>query len=81
MMVMVMMMTLMTMMRILLIITISMMPTPHLFCACEVKWDQGKPVDRVDAVGEEDEPGSRKLHHLMKAYLKSLTEQQHLFHA
>jgi len=27
-----------------------------LFCACEVKWDQGKPVDRVDAVGEEDEP-------------------------
>lgn len=23
-----------------------------LFCACEVKWDQGKPVDRVDAVGK-----------------------------
>ena len=32
------------------------MLTPHLFCARKVKWDQGKPVDRVDAVGEEDEP-------------------------
>ena len=51
-------MTLITMMRILLIINIAIMLTPHLFCARKVKWDQGKPVDRVDAVGEEDEPGS-----------------------